>query len=85
MQNEIGLAIRLGRVAVGLSQWQLAAQIGSHPTTINLIENGKRTPDARLLKNVLRELDAHAPKASPLAALVLKETRRIAEAHVATG
>jgi len=83
MQNEIGLAIRLARVAVGLSQWQLAAKVESHPTMINLIENGKRTPDARLVKNILRELDTHAGQASPLVKLVLKEARRITENAVA--
>lgn len=45
MQNEIGLAIRLARVAAGESQWQVAAKVGIHPSILNMIEGGKRMPD----------------------------------------
>jgi ribosome-binding protein aMBF1 (putative translation factor) len=77
MQNEIGLAMRLARIAVGRSQWQVAAKIGIHPSILNLIECGKRVPDPALARSVLKELGEDAPR-SPLVTLVLKEAQRIA-------
>lgn len=47
MQNETGLALRLARIAVGKTQWQIAAKIGVHPSLLNLIESGKRAPEAK--------------------------------------
>lgn len=83
-KNELGLAIRLARIAAGLSQWQLAAKADTHPTTINLIERGKIEPSARIIERAFAELELSAPRTSALAALVLRETRRIVEKYAAT-
>ncbi len=80
MQNEIGLALRLAVIAVGKTQWQVAAKIGAHPSLLNLIESGKRMPQPKLVSAVLDELSANPPS-TPLVALVLKEARRIAESN----
>jgi len=77
MQNEIGLALRLARIAVGKTQWQVAAKIGVHPSLLNLIESGKRMPEPKYVRAMLEELDANPPN-SPLVALVLNEAKRIA-------
>jgi transcriptional regulator with XRE-family HTH domain len=77
MQNEIGLALRLARIAVGKTQWQVAAKIGVHPSLLNLIESGKRAAEPKLVHSVLDELSANPPN-TPLVALVLNEARRIA-------
>lgn len=74
MQSEIGLAIKLARVAVGKSQWQVAAKVGIHPSILNLIENGRRTPNPELAKSVLEELGIGGPH-TPLASLVLQARR----------
>ena len=78
MQNEIGLALRLVRIAVGKTQWQVAAKIGVHPSLLNLIESGKRIPENKLVHSVLDELSVNPPS-TPLVTLVLKEAHRIAE------
>lgn len=77
MQNEIGLALRLARIAVGKTQWQVAAKIGVHPSIVNLIENGKRMPDRKFVNAMLGELETNPPD-SPLVTLVLNEAKRIA-------
>jgi transcriptional regulator with XRE-family HTH domain len=77
MQNEIGLAIRLARVAVGKSQGQVVAKIGIHPSILNMIESGKRIPDVQITWDVLAALNADAPR-SRLVTLVLKEAGRVA-------
>lgn len=81
--NELGLAIRLARVAVGLTQWQLAAIVESHPTTINLIERGKIIPNSEHVQHIFDALDARVPPTSRLAVLVLREARRAAESTTA--
>lgn len=78
MQNEIGLALRLARIAVGKTQWQVAAKIGVHPSLLNLIESGKRMPESKFVHSVLDELSVNPPS-TPLVTLVLKEAHRIAE------
>jgi transcriptional regulator with XRE-family HTH domain len=78
MPSEIGLALRLARVAVGKTQWQVAAKIGVHPSLLNLIESGRRIPESKFVRAMLDELSANPPD-SPLVTLVLKEARRIAE------
>jgi ribosome-binding protein aMBF1 (putative translation factor) len=77
MNDEIGLAIRLGRVAVGLSQWQLAQKLGVHPVVINSIERGKRVPDAGLVRSMLDAIEASAT-GSRLVGVVLREAERAA-------
>lgn len=77
MQNEIGLALRLARIAVGKTQWQVAAKIGVHPSMVNLIESGKRMPEEKFVRAMLDELNTNPPD-SPLVTLVLNEAKRIA-------
>lgn len=77
MQNEIGLALRLARVAVGKTQWQIAAKLGVHPSLVNLIESGKRVPEEKFVHAMLAELSIDQPNSS-LVILVLNEARRIA-------
>ncbi len=77
MQNEIGLALRLARIAVGKTQWQVAAKIGVHPSMVNLIESGKRIPEEKFVNAMLDELNMNPPD-SPLVILVLNEAKRIA-------
>src|SRR5512142_1143186 len=79
MHPEVGLALRLARIAVGKSQWQVAAKVGIHPSLLNLVEAGKRVPEVALVQALLRELSqGNGPAASPLVALVLTEAHRIA-------
>ncbi|MBM3130962.1 MAG: helix-turn-helix transcriptional regulator [Chloroflexi bacterium] len=83
MQNEIGLAIRLARVAVGKSQWQVARRVGVHPASVNHFERGKRVPDAETVRRLWNAIEIDAPK-SPLVAMVLKESRKVVGAMYAT-
>ncbi len=76
MQYEIGLAIRLARVAVGKSQWRVAAKCNIHPGILNMIEAGKHMPDPRLARHVLNELGTDAP-GPPLVGVALKGAQRI--------
>jgi transcriptional regulator with XRE-family HTH domain len=62
MSNELGLALRLARVAVGKTQWDIARKVGIHPVVVNYIEHGKRALDADTAKIMLREIKAGAPK-----------------------
>lgn len=77
MQNENRLALRLSRSAVGKTQWQVAAKIGVHPSLLNFVKSGKRTAQPRLPQSLLEELSRDALD-SPIVALVLKESHRIA-------
>ena len=78
MNNEIALALRLARVAMNRTQWDIARHLGIHPVHLNYLERGTRPADPVLVQRVLHELDATAPK-SPLATLVLREAHRIAK------
>ena len=75
MCDDFGLAMRLARVAVGRSQYQLAARVGIHPTTLNAIERGKKQASARLFRVVLDELKNGAP-VSPLVTSILDEVEK---------
>lgn len=77
MQNEIGLALRLARIAVGKTQWQVAAKIDMHPSMLNLIESSKRMPDQKFVSAMPDKLNTNPPD-SPLVALVLNEAKRLA-------
>jgi transcriptional regulator with XRE-family HTH domain len=76
MSNELGLALRLARVAVGKSQWAIARKTGIHPVTINYIEHGKRMLDADTAKIMLREIKTGAPK-SHLVDVVLDAAEKV--------
>lgn len=77
MTDNRGLAIRLGRVATGCSQYQLAARVGIHPTLLNQIERGKKVPSADLFQNIIREFK-RVPPDSSLVASVLREVEKLA-------
>jgi transcriptional regulator with XRE-family HTH domain len=62
MSNELGLALRLARVAVGKSQWAVARKTGIHPVVVNYLEHGKRKVDANTARALLREIKDGAPK-----------------------
>ncbi len=76
-KSDAGMAIRVMRTVAGLSQWQLAAKVGSHPSAINLIEKGKREPDPALVERCIKECERTAK--SPIATEVLKAARRALE------
>ena len=54
-----GLRARLRRIALGLSQWEAAQQLGTTQTTISLAERGRlEAPRQAQLEQALRELAA---------------------------
>ena len=72
MHSEIGLALKLARVATGLTQWDLALATGIHPGVILEIEHGRRAPSPELATRMLAEFQARAPH-YPLVDLILTQ------------
>ena len=62
MSDEIGLALRLARVACNRTQWSVARQVNVHPVQLNLIEHGKRAPHPHQARRILDALTKSAPK-----------------------
>lgn len=56
MANNIGDRIKTARKRVGITQGELAKRVGVSLQTLNKYEKGHRTPDARLLGMVAKEL-----------------------------
>lgn len=76
IESELPLAIRLTRIAVGVSQRKLAAAIGYTPEVWNLFELGRRRLEPKIAARALRELRRDAPK-SPIVTLLLVECDRL--------
>ena len=78
MENDVGMAIRLARIATGKTQWELARKLGVHPVVVNYLEHGKRVRDVNLANAILKELKASTPRLrSRLVSLVMEEAERI--------
>lgn len=78
MNNDVGMAVRLARVACGKTQWQLARKLGVHPVVLNHLERGTRVQDVKLADAMLKELQASTPRPrSRLVDLVMQEAERI--------
>lgn len=56
MANNIGGRIKTARKKVGITQGELAKRVGVSLQTLNKYEKGHRTPDARLLGAIAKEL-----------------------------
>ena len=56
MANNIGARIKTARKKVGITQGELAKRVGVSLQTLNKYEKGHRTPDARLLGAIAKEL-----------------------------
>jgi putative transcriptional regulator len=56
MKNNSNIKMKIARVEKGLSQDQLAEQIGAARQTIGLIEKGKYNPSLNLCKRIARAL-----------------------------
>ncbi len=80
-QNELALALRLARIACGMSHREMAAKVGSHQSVANYLETGKQVKP-ELAKRCLESCTAVAPE-SPLAQAVLQEARQVVEAAAA--
>jgi transcriptional regulator with XRE-family HTH domain len=70
--SALGAAIRAKRLERGLSQAELAARSGKHPTYLNGIERGHRNPTWTVLSAIAAALDV------PLSRLV-DDAERLAE------
>lgn len=51
-----GLDLKLGRVRVGLTQWQLATKAGIHPSRLSEMETGKRPVEDVVVEALAQEL-----------------------------
>ena len=51
-----GLELKLGRIRVGLTQFELAQKAGVHPSRLSEMETGKRPIDAVVVDALAREL-----------------------------
>src|SRR3989304_3076994 len=56
MTNNIGDRLKTARKKVGITQGELAKRVGVSLQTLNKYERGHRTPDARLLGIIVKEL-----------------------------
>src|SRR3970040_473566 len=56
MANNIGNRIKTARKRAGITQGDLAKRVGVSLQTLNKYEKGHRTPDARLLGSIVKEL-----------------------------
>ena len=77
-RSELGLAIRVARIAVNISQYRLSAQVGMHVSTLNAVERGRTIPSAELANSLLSELARNAPRSSFVSA-VLSDARKAIE------
>lgn len=74
--DELSLALRLTRIARGMSQRKLAAVVGFTPETWNIYELGRRRLEPKVAARALKELKKDAP-ASPIVSLLLMECDRL--------
>lgn len=58
----LGMAIRVARERLGLSQEKLADRCGFDRTYISLLERGKRNPSFLNLERLAKGLDTSVPK-----------------------
>jgi transcriptional regulator with XRE-family HTH domain len=60
MSNDarLGRILKSARVLAGLSQAQVAARVGLHPTSVSMAERGERSLSAATLARVLRAIAA---------------------------
>lgn len=82
MNDDLALAIRLARIAVGKTQGEVAREIGVNRVMLNYFERGRRKPKRETVLSIFDKLQRHTPK-SYLAGLVLREARRTAESALA--
>lgn len=75
-RDELPLALRLTRIACGMSQAQLAKAVGYTGPAWNVLEMGKRKLEPKVAARVLRELRKGAP-ASPMLTLLFMECDRL--------
>ena len=63
--HDLGQAIRRRRKALGLTQEDVAAQVGIARITLSAIENGKETAHLGLVLQVCRDLGLHLTITDP--------------------
>ncbi len=73
---EIGQAIKMARIALGISQYQFASKVGIHPISLSRIESGKAEPSKRVSKSI-RDVLAANTVTSPLGSTVVAEAQRL--------
>lgn len=75
-RDELSLALRLTRIARGMSQQKLAKAVGYSASVWNVYELGRRRLEPKIAARALRELKRDAP-GSPIVSLLLMECDRI--------
>lgn len=62
--RDLGLAIRLRRKALGMTQEYVAAQIGIARVTVGAIENGKETAQVGIVLQICADLGMNLAESS---------------------
>ena len=63
--GDLGRAIRARRKALGLTQEDVAAQVGVSRITVGAVENGKDTAHVGIVLQICRDLGLHLSLAEP--------------------
>ena len=56
ISSDFAAVVRSRRRALDLTQWDLAAAIGTHGSTVSLIEHGRVLPNPDMRKKIVRVL-----------------------------
>ena len=82
LRQEAGRWLKAGREAAGLTQAELAEQVGVSRKTVNTVENGVFVPSTPLALGLARALGVRRPVGSPTVTLINEYKGKKPLAHI---